>query len=145
MVEQIVNMYNRYMTLVRRYEMADFDRYFAEYFALHTCLQSVRWEQHPINGKLTVMEILVSVNPGYALTHPKISDFVHRLSHLDTSDVTSAHKDAFPQLWDAIVDLRALVRAVDVLEHLFTNHCMVEATSKGIHVSYLDEDGKVKP
>ena len=145
MVEQIVNMKKRYKALVERFTKEDFDQYFAEFFTLHTCLKYIRWQQYPSKkGRMKVVEILVSVNPGYVLTHTTVSDHVHRMSLLDTTDITSAHKNDFPQLWDAIVDLRALVRAVDVLEFLFTDHAVVEATSKGIHVSYLDEDGNVK-
>ncbi len=143
MVEQIVNMHKRYMTLVRGYKVDDFDQYFAEYFALHTCVKYVRWQQYPVKGKLKIAEILMAVNPGYTMTHPQISNFTHRMSLLDTTEITKEHKINFLQVWDAIEDLRGLLRAVDVLEHVFTDHCIVEATSKGVQISHINEQGDV--
>ena len=127
MVEQIVNMKKRYMSLVQRYTQADFEAYFAEFFALHQTVIGVRWIQEQDARHLLIPQPDVSLSAAFMITH---RDFDKELQGgwLDSASIDKYDKVKYPELYEAVVDLRKLFEASDVFEHVFGSDVDVTAS-----------------
>jgi hypothetical protein len=133
MIEQVVNMKKRYQALVAKFSKADFDGYFAEYFTLHTCVTSVRWSQENDCGNFMLVASDVEFTPAYRLKHAELEKDIDIEDGLFcTIRVDNTYKTNLRELYEAVTDLRRLLEATDVLEHVFGFDVEVTATKNGV-------------
>ncbi len=134
MVEQIVNMKKRYQALVERFTKGNFESYFAEFFALHTCVRGVRWIQEKDSGDTLFSDPDVNLTPRYLLQHQEFKSQLDGV-WLNTDLIEQEDKQTSRELYEAVIDLRSLFEAKDVFEHVFGDDVDITATKAGITVS----------
>jgi hypothetical protein len=128
-------MKKRYQALVERFTKADFEGYFAEYFTLHKCVSSVVWSQENDCGNSILVAPDVVITPAYRLQHKELEKDIHMEDGMFCIlQIDETYKTAHRELYDAIMDLRKLLDATDVLEHVFGDDVEITATKAGITV-----------
>jgi hypothetical protein len=137
MLEQVVNFKKRYQALVEKYTLEDFEAYFAEFFARHTCVKAVLWSQEDDASEFLLQSPEFDITPGYLSNHPAVVEHIlaTKLTRDDsplfeTYSVEKKDKEQYPELYEAVLDIRKLFEGRDVFKHVFKTDVDVVAHPK---------------
>lgn len=142
MVEQVVNMKKRYYKVVERFTKEDFIQYFAEFFAIHSCVTAVKWKQVDGEGIFFISRVTFELGYGYVRNHPALQEVVEDRGYDVLIYKIGQHdKVKHVELYEAVQDMRQLLEGVDVFEHVFGGKVDVSVTREELTVSkWGDED-----
>lgn len=129
MIEQVVNMKKRYESLVKQFTQENFEAYFAEFFATHQCVTAVQWAQEDGGvSNIIIGSPYFQLSAGYLKTNPGLDQLLTEDLMFPTWKVDKSYREEYTALYDAVVDIRKLMEAEDVLAHVFGRDVDITAT-----------------
>ena len=142
MLEQVVNLKKRYMKLVQQYDRSDFAGYFAEFFALHKCVEEVKWLQEDDTGSFLVRGIRFKLTPNYIRLHPDLWELLEDTWWVPMWKIDKHHKVNHVELYEAVQNMNKLCEGADVFKYVFGLDVDVHITPKTLTVKKWGEDAE---
>jgi len=148
MIEQVMQLKNRYDKMVREFKEEDFKGWFAEFFKLYPFIVKIRWEQSPkgcdeygnelIHWVVNQLEVWLSIS--FVKKYPGFHGLWDQPDvYLVIADFTKEQHKQYPDLGEAVKALRELFKAEDVLQHVFGNGVKVIVTPEAITIDEYEQ------